>query len=272
MQRLQSISDRVLAALMLFTRLPWWRLKEVPTEAFRHAVEYWPFAGWVTGGVSVAIFAIGIKFMPLTYVVLTIISARLLLTGALHEDGLADFFDGMGGGNTKERTLQIMKDSHIGTYGVLALIVYFLFLYNVLSELPVHQLKISLTSHHNPILVTCATLLTADILGKSSASLLISHLPYARREEEAKTGVVYERLNIAWQLLRVLIALIPVAILWAMCGTAPHPVVFVVPFVTESLMFLYLNKRIGGYTGDCCGATFLLCEISFYLAVLLIPA
>ena len=86
-------------------------------------------------------FAIAVQVLSVPYAILLAIIARLLLTGALHEDGLADFFDGMGGGTSRERILQIMKDSHIGTYGVLGLIMYFLFFYNAMQELPVIYLR-----------------------------------------------------------------------------------------------------------------------------------
>ena len=70
------------------------------------------------------IYALSFVLPPLAAVAIAL-SGRLLLTGALHEDGLADFCDGFGGGYTKERILAIMKDSHIGTYGVIGLIIYF---------------------------------------------------------------------------------------------------------------------------------------------------
>ena len=92
-------------------------------ECFRHVVNYWPFAGWITGGTMALTFALAVQILSVPYAILLAIIARLILTGALHEDGLADFIDGMGGGTTRERVLEIMKDSHIGTYGVIGLIM-----------------------------------------------------------------------------------------------------------------------------------------------------
>lgn len=69
------------------------------------------------------------QVLPVSIAWLLAILSRLLITGCLHEDGLADFFDGFGGGTTKERTLAIMKDSQIGSYGVIGLIGYFLLLF-----------------------------------------------------------------------------------------------------------------------------------------------
>ena len=116
---------RLLAALTFFTRMPFWRIREIPAEAFKRVVPLWPLVGWLTGFVTAAVLWLCSNVMSLTLAWIAALVARLLLTGCLHEDGLADFIDGFGGGNTRERTLAIMKDSHIGTYGVIGLIVYF---------------------------------------------------------------------------------------------------------------------------------------------------
>ena len=116
----------LLAALIFFTRLPFWRLRDVPSECFKHVVPYWPLVGWLTGGLMAASLWLCAQVMPLAAAWIVALTVRLLVTGCLHEDGLADFFDGFGGGTTRERTLAIMKDSHIGTYGVIGLIIYFL--------------------------------------------------------------------------------------------------------------------------------------------------
>ena len=117
--------DRIWASLIFFTRLPFWRLHQPPKECYQSVVEHWPLVGWLTGGVMAATLYFSSMVLPYTVAVILAIAARLLLTGALHEDGLADFFDGFGGGgNDRQRILDIMKDSHIGTYGVLGLILY----------------------------------------------------------------------------------------------------------------------------------------------------
>lgn len=253
MQTLQNIFNNLWAALMFFTRLPWWRLHQPKPEHFRHVVEYWPFVGWITGGAMMLVYSLFLA-SPRSFSIaaLFIIGTRLLLTGALHEDGLADFCDGMGGGTTRERTLAIMKDSHIGTYGVIGLVIYFLFLYAALPLL-------------SPLIV-----LTADVWGKSVASLLILQLPYARNAQDAKNQTVYAQYTWTWHIIRIAIALLPVALLWWYIGTFPHPLVFIIPIIVELLLALWMKRSIGGYTGDCCGATFLLCEASIYLSFLII--
>ena len=266
--------NHLLAALTLFTRLPWWRIKEIPAEAFKHAVDFWPWAGLLTGGSMALTFYIGIQFLPLPLTLLLCIGVRLLLTGALHEDGLADFFDGMGGGTTRERTLEIMKDSHIGTYGVLGLVLYFLFLYNTCNELTLSYLRESLTleaAGRNPILMMATTMWFADVWAKSVASFIIV-LPYARNEEEAKVKVVYQRPGFTeWftHLLRIVLALALPFTLMIHAGISPNPMALLTSVLVFLALILYLKRRINGYTGDCCGATFLCCEMAYLMAQLL---
>lgn len=262
--------NHLLAAQTLFTRLPWWRIRELPADAFRHAVDFWPWAGLLTGGAMALAFYVGIQFLPLSLTLLLCIGTRLLLTGALHEDGLADFCDGMGGGTTRERTLEIMKDSHIGTYGVLGLIVYLLLLYNAENELTLAYLRQSLTleaAGRNPILMMAASLWFADVWAKSVASFIII-LPYARNEEQAKVKVVYEKPGLAgWfkHLVRIVIALSVPYALMIHAGIAPQVYGIIASIVVMTALILFMKRKINGYTGDCCGASFLLCELVFLI-------
>ena len=113
---------KLLASLIFFTRLPFWKIADVPPVYFKRVVDYWPFVGWLTGGIMAGTLWITAEFLPVQIAVLMALAARLLVTGALHEDGLADFCDGFGGGTSRDKILSIMKDSHIGTYGVLGLL------------------------------------------------------------------------------------------------------------------------------------------------------
>jgi adenosylcobinamide-GDP ribazoletransferase len=234
---------KLLTSLIYFTRLPFWRLKQVPAESFKRVVDCWTFVGWLTGGAMALALGLAAMFVSMDVAVLLALLTRLLLTGAFHEDGLADFCDGFGGGTSREQTLRIMKDSHIGTYGVLGLIVYYLLLWQALEGLPVE--------------VACLALLGGDAWSKFCASQIINLLPYARKEEEAKAKVVYNRMSPAAWALSFVGVFIPLH--W--WGTA------VVPLGVSLLMIGWMKRRLGGYTGDCCGATFLLSELSFYLAI-----
>ena len=241
----------LLAAFIFFTRLPFWKLKEVPSECFKHVVPYWPLVGWLTGGIMAGTLWLTTQVMPVTWAWRLAIVFRLLVTGCLHEDGLADFFDGFGGGTTRERTLTIMKDSHIGTYGVIGLIIYFL----MMSQL---------TCLSVPVL--CTLVFCGDCWGKFCASQLINFLPYARKEEESKAKVVYNRMDGYERVFNLVGGLLPAIILL--------PVTLWLEFIGSLLVLAFLirwmKRRLQGYTGDCCGATFLLCELTFYLCTIIL--
>ncbi|WP_102407980.1 adenosylcobinamide-GDP ribazoletransferase [Parabacteroides bouchesdurhonensis] len=243
---------RGLAAFIFFTRLPFWKLAEVPAQYFKNIVTYWALVGWFTAGISVLVlYASSLLFSASIAVLLAMVS-RLLITGCLHEDGLADFFDGFGGGTNRERILAIMKDSFIGSYGVIGLIFYFGLYYALLSSLPIE-------------LAGCA-ILAGDPYSKGVSSMIINRLPYARKEEEAKNKTIYSRMSGTECALCITCSLLP--LFWLPAPTYLFAAIF--PIITWYLLTSLMNKKIQGYTGDCCGATFLLCELSFYLGVVVI--
>ena len=247
---------------MFFTRLPWWKLRRVPADSFKRIVGYWPVAGWVTGGVMTAIYGIALFFhLPVVLAILLVFTGRLLLTGALHEDGLADFFDGFGGGRSREQVLTIMKDSHIGTYGVLALVVY-------VALWVTSTVSLAQRSANLPIVL----LLFADVWSKWSASQIVNLLPYARNEEDCKIKKVYDRMSARTFTVGLLFALVPMLGCVLFLKETPYMALWIcvtasVPNSVMVWLVQYMRRRIGGYTGDCCGATFLLCELSYFITL-----
>lgn len=254
--------DDIFAALMFFTRLPWWKLRHVPADSFKRIVGYWPIAGWVTGGVMAAIYGIALFFhLPVVLALLLVFTGRLLLTGALHEDGLADFFDGFGGGRSREQVLTIMKDSHIGTYGVLALVVY-------VALWVTSTVSLAQRSANLPIVL----LFFADVWSKWSASQIVNLLPYARNEEDCKIKKVYDRMSARTFTVGLLFALVPMLGCVLFLKETPYMALWIcvtasVPNSVMVWLVQYMRRRIGGYTGDCCGATFLLCELSYFITL-----
>ena len=259
---------RLLAALTFFTRLPFWRIREIPADKFKRVVPLWPLVGWLTGGVTAGVLLLcgDLLSMPLTLAWIIAIISRLLLTGALHEDGLADFIDGFGGGTSRERTLAIMKDSHIGTYGVIGLILYFaLLIYfpTLLIDAFAHPRTPVL--YEFPLVHLCWIVFIGDCWSKCCAAQLINLLPYARTEETAKNKTVYERMTLPELLLCFFFGLLPAFLvlpvrIWWMLA---------VPLAVTGLLALLMKRKIQGYTGDCCGAAFLLSELSFFLTAAL---
>jgi len=249
--------NNLLAALMFFTRLPFHRIKQVPAESFSHVTGWWSVTGWLTGGLSALTFYIFYRFVPLEIAVIMAMLSRVLITGALHEDGLADFLDGFGGGNDKENTLRIMKDSHIGTFGVIGLIFYFLLTFILIISTEVQYI---------PIL-----LITSDVFCKCVSSHIVYFLPYARPGTESKNRTVYSRPTALEETLTLVsgfgvLLLIPSSIGYIGFIPVPFSLVFtILPIGVFFLLVLLFKKKIGGYTGDCCGAMFLLTELSFRL-------
>lgn len=244
----------IAAALVFFTRLPFWRLKafQVAPEYFNQTINYWAVAGWLTGGVMASSLWLSSQILPYSIAIIIALLSRLLITGALHEDGLTDFFDGFGGGNTKDKILAIMKDSHIGTYGVICLIFYFLLFFTILLQLPLHW--------------ACLSILIADPLCKYISSQMTRFLTYARTAETSKSGSVYEKMSLKALFMSSIFGLAPLLLVpnikWLLA--------IIYPILTFMGLIILMKKKIQGYTGDCCGAMFLLTELSLFLGVTIV--
>lgn len=247
--------DRLWAAFIFFTRLPFWRLHQPPQPSYAAVVEWWPLTGWLTAAIMAATVYFGSMVLPYPVALLLAIASRLLVTGALHEDGLADFFDGFGGGGTdRERILAIMKDSRIGTYGVVGLIFYFTLLYTSLLSLP-HE-------------VVPLAILAADPFSKMVTSQLILMMPYARTAEQAKNRTVYRKPSVKAGILLTVQGLLPLAaFLWLTRGQTDWSLLIFAPCLAMYFLYLLIWRRLRGYTGDCCGAVCLLVELAFYLSL-----
>ena len=246
--------DRIWASLIFFTRLPFWRIHEPARESYKTVVEFWPLTGWLTGGLMAATLYVGSMYLPYIISVLLAIIVRLLITGALHEDGLADFFDGFGGGTDRSRILAIMKDSHIGTFGVLGLILYILLLASALFSMP-------------PVLA-CLAIIAADPFAKMLSAGLIT-LPYARSEEEAKAKVVYRSLGRKAILGLALQGLLPMSVIaiffFPIINYQLSIINWLLPCLVLFFLYYYIRRRLQGYTGDCCGAVCLIVELTTLL-------
>jgi len=244
--------DTLWAALIFFTRLPFWRIYQPPQASYKAVVEFWPLTGWLTGGAMAATLYFGSAVLPWSVAVIAAIVVRLLITGALHEDGLADFLDGFGGGSDRDRILAIMKDSHIGTYGMLGLTLYALLLgASLYSMTPA---------------VAALSVLAADPFSKMVTSQLINMLPYARREEEAKNKTIYRKPTLAAGLSLTVQGLLPMVLMIWLTGVSWY-LVIAVPALVMYFLYMLMLRKINGYTGDCCGAVCLLVELAVYLMV-----
>ncbi|MGL4293805.1 MAG: adenosylcobinamide-GDP ribazoletransferase [Bacteroidales bacterium] len=242
----------LLAAIIFFTRLPLYRWIEISGEPFKKLVAYWSLTGWLTALFTAGTLWVATLVMPYPIAIIAAMIVRLLLTGALHEDGLADFFDGFGGGSTPERILSIMKDSHIGTYGVISLIGYFGLWFSVMNSVsPETAVKL---------------IFIADPGSKFVASFLINRLPYARSIENSKNQTIYTPLKPFEIVVSSIFGLSPLLIF----APVPAWTSLIFPVIFFMVFVRYLQKKINGYTGDCCGSLYLMTEIIFLIALVCI--
>jgi adenosylcobinamide-GDP ribazoletransferase len=175
-----------------------------------------------------------------------------LITGAFHEDGLADMADGIGGAFSVEKRLVIMKDSRIGTYGAVTLLMALLLKFTLLVELAMHGSVHLLLS-----------IVLAASLSRSLAGSLISALPYVTDSEHSKSKPLAQAQSSSELITLLAIGAIPLLFY-------PSSVVFILLIVLVIFRYLFkkwLLARIGGFTGDCLGAAQQISELLIYITL-----
>jgi adenosylcobinamide-GDP ribazoletransferase len=250
-----------LTAIMYFTRI---RVPENIDHSpvyLQKAPKYFPLVGWVVAaGCSIA-FLVFARFTSPGIGVLASMITGLLITGAFHEDGFADVCDGFGGGWTKEKILLIMKDSRVGAFGAIGLIVILGTKFLLLKEL-----SFSFTEPLFYYRYFVIVLFAAHGLSRLMPVLLIQWSENVTDPDHSKSKpVTSRRLNPVEGLVAIFFALIPLVFLsWHFLLIVP-PMLFL-----TWRMAKYFKKWIGGYTGDCLGAIQQVSEIVFYLGTLVI--
>lgn len=247
--------DLKLAAIFL-TRLPLTLPQDPPPGAVARATWCFPLIGFLIGALAAAVFLLAgaLALSPWLAAVLAL-ATGLLLTGCLHEDGLADMADGFGGGWTRERKLEIMRDSRLGTYGAAALITSLALRAGALASLPTPE-------------AAALVLVMAQGLSRAPLSFFMQATPLARQDGQSGSAgrprrqVALAALAVGLASLLVLLALLP----W---GLHDRLVLGLLVLSLLSLMFLVLRwltkRQIGGYTGDVLGGLQQVNEIALLL-------
>ncbi len=256
-----------LAALLFYTRISFIKTSKVTEVHFLKSAKYFPFIGWLVGGISAITYFGFATVLPNSVAILICMLTSILITGALHEDGLADVCDGFGGGWNKEKILSIMKDSQIGTYGVVGLLFVFLFKFILLYEI------FSSQSHHpifnnsfSSIIYPLLILITGHSLSRLvSISFMFTH-EYVRLEADSKAKYVTQKMKLTTLLFSAVFGILPLLFFDISIFLVLIPMLLI-----KWLLGRYFTKWIGGYTGDCLGATQQLCEIIFYIFILIRP-
>lgn len=248
-------------ALMFYTRIPCPKNIDHNEEYINKATRYFPLIGWIVGTISYFVFLISNFLFEINIAIIFSLLSGVLVTGAFHEDGLADVFDGFGGGWTKAKILEIMKDSRIGTYGVIALIFLFLVKYYSLFGL---FSKINLENHFFVLLLFVAY----HSLARLTAINIVFTLQYVREDETSKVKPIAKAYGYKEIAGTYFFGILPLILLcffqWKFS------------FVILPLFMLYFYSRryfakwIGGYTGDCLGAVEQLAECVCLLTFLVL--
>lgn len=242
-------------ALMFFTRIPCPSWTDHSEEYLNKSRKYFPLIGWIVGGISAAVLAAVYFILPLSMAILLSMIASVWVTGAFHEDGFADVCDGFGGGWTREQIMTIMKDSRIGAYGGigigLLLGLKFLALLNI-GEISLYWLLVSLIAGHSS--------------SRFIASTFVHTHAYVQDLDKSKSKPIASiRLSWAEMSYSFLFVLLPMLLF------LPHILLWIaLPLAYLSKMYLgsVFQKHIGGYTGDCLGATQQVSEVIFYLSII----
>jgi adenosylcobinamide-GDP ribazoletransferase len=270
-----------LLALQFFTRIPvTGRLADwvgFSQAMLRASAAYFPAVGVVVGGLVVLLTAALMHYLPATYAPLVAAALgttwSVWLTGAFHEDGLADVADGLGGSYDRERALIIMKDSRIGAFGTIAAVLALLNKVALLALLGAVGL-----------VWMCFALMAGHVVSRTWPLLVIRWLPHVGDEAGSKSKPLADQISTSS---------LAVALLWCagalalnaciaaaalsgydtltlvMAQMLPVLKVLACGGLASALIFVYLlrlfARRLQGFTGDCLGTTQQLCEIAFYL-------
>lgn len=239
------------AAIGYFTRLPVPGWVGYSADGLSQAARYLPAIGLLVGGLGGLVFWLAQYVWPQSVAVVLAMVATIALTGAFHEDGLGDTADGLGGGWDKAKILTIMKDSRVGSYGVIAIVLALLGKFALLAALPAGQVLAALVAGH--------------AVSRGCAVSLMATMDYARDDEASKARPVATRLGIGSLVCALFFAALPLLLL------DPQQRLPAVALAVVATFWLAAKCRrwLGGYTGDCLGAVQQLAEIAFYLGLAL---
>ena len=256
-----------LLAVQFFTRIPvtgrlagWVGFSP---SMLRASAAHFPGIGWLAAALAAGVYAalqLALAPNPLAPAVAAVFStiATVLMTGGFHEDGLADVADGLGGSHERERALDIMKDSRIGAFGAMALVLALLAKLCLLALLGVHSLQAAL-----------AALVGGHVLSRLWPLLIVRSLPHVGDTAQSKSKPLADQITGAALVTAFIWCFMPVALVWQ-----AQSALFLIASagcsgLTAAWMGRWFARRLQGFTGDCLGATQQVSEIGFYLGAAL---
>lgn len=245
-----------LTAQSFLTRIPCPEWVGYSDELLQRSARYYPLVGVTVGLIAFGVFSAAAFVLPITIALILSLAASGLVTGAFHEDGFADFCDGFGGGWEKEQILTIMKDSRIGAYGAMGMLLLLALKFECLR-----QLATGLS-----LLPLGLIFLSAHSASRWLAVSFMRSHQYVRTDEQSKSKAAATILSHADLSIALVIAIVPISVLaWLW---TPKVFWLLIPLAVVRWLFgRMLSARLGGYTGDCLGAAQQVAEMAVYLTL-----
>jgi len=237
-----------LCAVQFLTRLPVPSFADFESAWITRSARYFPLVGILVGAASAGVLLAAGQLWSGAVPALLAVAAGVLITGGFHEDGLADTADGLGGGQTPERRLEIMKDSRVGTYGVLTLVLVLALKVAALAALPLATAALALVAAHGA--------------GRVAAVVVMVAGRHVSDPQSAKYKPTPDEVRPAELAIAALLGLWPLALLGGagLMGAA-------VGAGLAALLALTARRLIGGHTGDVLGGVEQACELGVLLGV-----
>ncbi|MCF0052560.1 adenosylcobinamide-GDP ribazoletransferase [Dyadobacter sp. LJ53] len=246
-------------ALQFYTRIPVPGRVLYKPENLSLATGYLPLIGCLVGLISGLTWLTGAQLATIPIGLVLSMIASVLTTGAFHEDGFADVCDGFGGGWTRDKIMEIMKDSRVGTYGSVGLMSVLALKFLLLDSLALQR--------ENNFTILTATLASAHAWSRLMPVFVIFTQPYARVGLESKAKAATQMVGWTSIATGCLFALIPLILLGWVSQTPFIWICCILPAIITFALTRYFKKWIGGYTGDCLGAIQQTSEVTFYLSL-----
>ena len=256
-----------LLAVQFFTRIPvTGRLAQwvgYSPAMLRASSAHFPGVGWLVAAVAAGTFAAlhqALGAGPVTPFVAAVFCtiATVVVTGGFHEDGLADVADGLGGSAERERALDIMKDSRIGAFGAMALVLALLAKLGLLALLGTQSLGAAL-----------AALVGAHVVSRFWPLLLIRTLAHVGDTVRSKSKPLADQISRGALAAAVLWCFLPLALVYQAQAATFFIASITISMAAAAWMGRWFARRLQGFTGDCLGATQQVGEIGFYLGAAL---
>jgi adenosylcobinamide-GDP ribazoletransferase len=246
MAQIRRTFAEFLAAVQFLTRIP---MPSQPYEAdsLARSVKFFPLVGLIVGGVAAFVHFLLAPHLPRLGAAFFVLLYLTLITGCLHEDGLADTADGFGGGRSREQVLLIMRDSRIGTYGGVALALSLIGRLVLIASIPLSQVPYYL--------------LATTVLARWTVLPLSYFLSSARTQTDGQGARIARLTSTGTLIVGTAFSFGVAALLLKARAIAPILAIIALTWLTG----FYYKRRIGGITGDCFGATIQIGELGIYL-------